>query len=96
MQVKIDGSLPWEKFVIVFHVTFTYLTLRRIVLCLGEIKAIDWTRLSRGLTTLSTIIEPPHDIHVTNKMTYAPIEDLDQLGHPPSPIRVFAVRSVGS
>ena len=34
--------------------------------------------------------EPPHD--KTNKMTCAPSEDLDQPGHPPSLIRVFAVR----
>ena len=38
--------------------------------------------------------EPPHD--KTNKMICAPSEDSDQLGHPPSLIRVFAVRSVGS
>ena len=39
-------------------------------------------------------IEPPHD--KTNKMTFVPSEDSDQPGHPPSLIRVFAVRSVGS
>ena len=38
--------------------------------------------------------EPPHD--KTNKMIYAPSEDSDQPGHPPSLIRVFAVHSVGS
>ena len=38
--------------------------------------------------------EPPHD--KTNKMTFVPSEDSDQPGHPPSLIRVFAVRSVGS
>ena len=32
----------------------------------------------------------------TNKMACAPCEDSDQLGHPPSLIRVFALRSVGS
>ena len=37
---------------------------------------------------------PRHD--KTNKMTSAPFEDSDQPGHPPSQIRVFAVRSVGS
>ena len=41
-----------------------------------------------------TVIEPPHD--KTNKMAYAPSEDSDQPGHPPSLIRIFAVRSVGS
>ena len=38
--------------------------------------------------------EPPHD--KTNKMACAPSEDLDQPGHLPSLIRVFAVRSMGS
>ena len=38
--------------------------------------------------------ELPHD--KTNKMVFAPSEDSDQPGHPPSLIRVFAVRSVGS
>ena len=38
--------------------------------------------------------EPPHD--KTNKMTFVHSEDSDQPGHPPSLIRVFAVRSVGS
>ena len=38
--------------------------------------------------------EPPHD--KTSNMTFVPSEDSDQPGHPPSLIRVFAVRSVGS
>ena len=38
--------------------------------------------------------EPPYD--KTNKMTVVPSEDSDQPGHPPSLIRVFAVRSMGS
>ena len=38
--------------------------------------------------------EPPHD--KTNKMTCAPNKDSDQPGHPPSLIRVFTVRSIGS
>ena len=38
--------------------------------------------------------EPPHD--KTNKMTFVPSEDSDHPGHPPSLIRVSAVRSVGS
>ena len=37
--------------------------------------------------------EPPHD---NNKMACAPSEDSDQPGYPPSLIRVFAVRSMGS
>ena len=35
-------------------------------------------------------VEPPHD--KTNKMACAPSEDSDQPGHPPSLIRIFAVR----
>ena len=42
----------------------------------------------------AAINEPSHD--KTNKMACAPSEDSDQLGHLPSLIRVFAVRSVGS
>ena len=38
--------------------------------------------------------EPPHN--KTNKMACAPSEDSDQPGHPPSLIRVFAVRFMGS
>ena len=38
--------------------------------------------------------EPPHD--KTNKMTFVSSEDSDQPGNPPSLIRVFAVRSMGS
>ena len=38
--------------------------------------------------------EPPHD--KTNKMTFVPSKDSDQPKHPPSLIRVFAVRSMGS
>ena len=38
--------------------------------------------------------EPPHE--KTNKMACAPSDFSDQPGHPPSLIRVFAVRSVGS
>ena len=39
-------------------------------------------------------VQPAHD--KTNKMVCAPSEDSDQPGHPPSLIRVFAVRSMGS
>ena len=37
--------------------------------------------------------EQVHD--KTNKMACAPSEDSDQLGHPPSLIRAFAVHSMG-
>ena len=39
------------------------------------------------------ITEDPEGIHdKTNKITCAPSEDSDQPGHPPSLIRVFAIR----
>ena len=41
-------------------------------------------------TQLQSIHEPPHD--KANKMAIAPSEDTDQPVHPPSLIRVFAVR----
>ena len=39
---------------------------------------------------LHSTYESPHD--KTKKMAYAPSEDSDEPGHPPSLIRVFAVR----
>ena len=47
----------------------------------------DHSSIKRGL--MATLFELPHD--KTNKMACAPSEDSDQPGHPPSPIRVFAV-----
>ena len=52
------------------------------------------TVLSALLILLEKKKEPPHD--KTDEITYAPIEDSDQAGHPPSLIRVFAVHSMGS
>ena len=46
------------------------------------------------LKLVSILNEPPRD--KTNNVTCAPSEESDQPGHPPSLIRVFAVRSVGS
>ena len=43
---------------------------------------------------LKRYYEPPHD--KTNKIGCAPNKDSDQPGHPPSLIRIFDVRSVGS
>ena len=42
----------------------------------------------------SVVNKPPHE--KTNKMACAPSEDSDEPGHPPSLIKVFAVRSMGS
>ena len=50
-----------------------------------------WTTLSSlSPSSLLSSCEPRHD--KTNKMAYAPSENSDQPGHPPSLIRVFAVR----
>ena len=53
-------------------------------------------KVSDGFSKSSGTIwsEPPQD--KTNKMICAPNEDSDQPGHPPSLIRAFAVRSMGS
>ena len=48
----------------------------------------------RFMTAENCRFQPFHD--KTNKMICAASEDLDQPGHPPSLIRVFAVRSMGS
>ena len=52
----------------------------------------DFVRLKDKLKKV--LYEPPHA--KTNKMACAPREDSDRPGHPPSLIRVFAVRSMGS
>ena len=51
-------------------------------------------KLKRKNSKLFLGYEPPHD--KTNQMTFAPSEDSDQPGHPPSLIRVFVVHSIGS
>ena len=49
-----------------------------------------WQSAWRGLSSGLSIYEPPHD--KTIKMVCAPGEDSDKPWHPPSLIRVFAVR----
>ena len=43
---------------------------------------------------MTKVFEPEHD--KTYKMACAPSKDSDQPGHPPSLIRIFAVRSMDS
>ena len=50
--------------------------------------------LKNSNSFLNKALEPPYD--KTNKMACAPSEDSDKPEHPPSLIRVFAMRSVGS
>ena len=79
-----------------------------IYLNLAQLLATSWQNQQYDLITSNLIMtkdvkwstwvytwiwhkyEPPHD--KTNKMTCAPSEDWDQPGHPPSLIRVSAVR----
>ena len=56
--------------------------------------SLNWSQTLKTCFLLTWLVYgPPHD--KTNKMTCAPSEDSDQPGHPPSLIRVFAVRSKG-
>ena len=52
-------------------------------------RKVENTAIPWPLGAMIHITEPPHD--KTSKMAYAPSEDSDQPGHPPSLIRVFAV-----
>ena len=56
-----------------------------------NLKLISRLKISNYAKCFKQIkFEPPHD--KTNKMACAPSEDPDQPGHPPSLIRVLAVR----
>ena len=57
--------------------------------------SLNWTQtLKTDFLVTWLVYWVPHD--KTNKMTCVPSEDSVQPGHPPSLIRVFAVRSKGS
>ena len=57
--------------------------------------SLNWSKtLKTGFRVTWLVYGPPHN--KTNKMTYAPSEDSDQPGNPPSLIRVFAMCSKGS
>ena len=56
---------------------------------INSIVCVPIASLMYKYNNYKTGFEPPHD--KTNKMVRAPSEDLDQLGHLPSLIRVFAV-----
>ena len=62
-----------------------------IVFAFHEIKSCHkWRVQWRPLITEQNKIEPPHD--KTNEMACAPSGESDRPGHPPSLMRVFAVR----
>ena len=54
-----------------------------------DVNIKDLLSAKEGVRTVYAY-EPPHD--KTNITAYAPSDDSDQHGHPPSLIRVFAVR----
>ena len=68
-----------------FHIGF-YAKCKNVMKCIHVCAAYVDSRKKH--------FEPSHD--KTNKITFVPSEDSDQPGHPPSLIRVFAVRSMGS
>ena len=66
---------------------------------------VDLGRSESSRSSVRSIYQGPNVLHKntfetprdkTNKMACAPSEDSDQPGHPPSLIRVFAMRSMGS
>ena len=69
---------------LITHVLWYLFNIRKVVILKLEIVACY-----TGFRYLHTF-EPLHD--KINKMAWAPSEDSDQPGHPPSLIRVFAVR----
>ena len=64
---------------------FAWKARARILLAAGTSPCKTWYWIDKKKTC-----EPPHD--KTNKMACAPSKDSDQPGHPPSLIRLFAVR----
>ena len=70
----------------------TFYTMYESELCRYQLLHSRSSQLHVWLTF--KLFEPPHD--KTSKMACAPSEDSDQPGHPPSLIRVFAVRLMGS
>ena len=71
---------------------WTPFTNQTVVVYDSSVYSDTWLlyRGKRELVALPVVFEPAHD--KINKMTCAPNEDLGQLGHPPSLIRVFPVR----
>ena len=68
-------------------------TSRTCTKCIKS-QVTDRTHQGNFEQTSNTVIEPHRD--KTNNLARAPCEDSDQPGHPPSLIRVFAVRLMGS
>ena len=79
---KSHNLMRWLNYARCFGECF----MKRFCLCAQTMRIWRYVCLSECVLR----IEPPHD--KTNKMACAPSEDLDQPGHLPSLIRVFAVR----
>ena len=88
--IRLDGCPGWSESSLGAH-SFGWFchVAAHIVKTVTETNKILWqTWTSRNVK--DQIYELPHD--KINKMICAPSEDSDQPGHPPSLIRVFAVR----
>ena len=68
----------------------TLLSNRNIRLCANVLLLLGNHKTDDDTYNLAIPNEPPHK---TDKMTCTPSDDSDEPGHPPSLIRVFAVRT---
>ena len=90
-QIDVLFEISWQDFTPIFSKRLN----SRWEITPNPIWHLNFIRCSFGVRDISCypvkiLYELPHD--KTNKMACAPSEDSDQPGHPPSLIRVFAVR----
>ena len=86
-----DGSFVFYD--MVAEISAQVMVRRQITRSICRIGPVVVIGLPMGTTlVVSPTYEPQH--YKTSKMTCAPSEDSDQPGHPPSLIRVFAVRTM--
>ena len=88
-----DGSFVFCD--VTAEISAQVMVQRRITRFICRIGPVIGIGLPVGsILVVSPTYEPPH--YKTNKMTCVPSEDSGQPGHPPSQIRVFAARTMGS
>ena len=98
-QIELTLLTLWDGRFVFCHVT-TEISAQVMVRCritrsVCRICPVVGIGLPVGsILVVSSTYEPQH--YKTNKMTCAPSEDSNQPGHPPSLIRIFAVRTIGS
>ena len=91
----LTGSIKDENWIIFCTPKMHYGSFEKKMMIINENRLISHFFHRSGHTSWRIETnELPHDN--TNKMTCEPNEDSQQPGHPPSIIRVFVVRSVGS